>query len=427
MRTSFLSLLICSALLLLAGCQGAPGAAPSTASGSTPTSAATPATTAPSPTPTATATAPASCPTLPAAQPGQAPAAPLSLYAETSNGAFLALNASDGSVRWKAESAVVGGSVASVAVAQNVVYIVTGQGAISALNAFDGALRWCSRAGEHLLSPTRQGFSLAVDQGSVYLGGENGTLLALSASDGGQLWQARAEGGILSLAVADGQVYVSSEGVSGDTVLETLSAFNVSDGTEHWHFQPGNGVFTQPAVANGMVYVAEENPNFPGFLYALQAGDGSEVWHLQEQAGIGFSAPVVLNGVVYTVDSQGAYAFDTSTGAKRWSVQHGSLANLGPVVDTSGFYFGSVDGNTGQVTIYALNLSDGSRRWQAAPTLASLAANVSLAPASSSTGLTVFAALNGVVYLTSYASSGALNASDGQKLWSAAGKALAVG
>ncbi|HEY7355429.1 MAG TPA: hypothetical protein VH590_03150, partial [Ktedonobacterales bacterium] len=103
------------------------------------------------------------------------------------------------------------------------------------------------------------------------------------------------------------------------------------------------------------------------------------------------------------------------------------LANLGPVVDASGFYFGSVNGTTGQVTIYALNLSNGAQRWQTAPALEALAAQMSLAPASSGTGLTVFAALNGRVYLTSSAAVGALDASDGKKLWSAAGAALAIG
>ncbi len=309
-------------------------------------------------------------------------------------------------------------------VAQNVVYAAAEDGEIFALNASNGGLRWCSQAGTGLLSPTFHGaLPLAVSPGTVYLGGPSGMLLALSASDGKQQWQAQAEGGILALAVAAGQVYVSSEGMTDDT----LSAFDASTGKEVWHVQTGNGMFSQPAVANGVVYVKEGNPNFPSFLYALRASDGKQQWQMQFQDGGALSAPVVVNGVIYAVDTQGAYAFDASTGAQRWSAQHQGIANMGPVADTSGLYFASANGNTGQITIVALNLSDGSPRWQEQPTIAALAPGGTLVHASSGTGLTVFAAANGMVYVTSLTASGALNASNGKELWSAAGTALALG
>ena len=151
-------LLICSCLFLLAGCQSAAGAQPSSANGATPTSALAPTATLPpgatlTPSATPTPTSPARCPQLPAAASGDPPTAPLSLYVETSDDVFEALNASDGSVRWKADIAAVGGLVSSLAVEQNVVYIVTGQGAISALNAADGALRWCVMVDRDLTMP----------------------------------------------------------------------------------------------------------------------------------------------------------------------------------------------------------------------------------------------------------------------------------
>ncbi len=434
MRKSCFLLLALSCLLLLAGCQSTASAGPVTSTITASASASTPTRTPTSPAVTVTPTVgpQASCPQLPAAQPGPAPAAPLSLYVVPSDGVLTALNASDGSIRWKEDNAVAGISLAAVAVEQNVVYQLTVDGRLLALNASDGTLRWCDAEGQALLSSIGHGqLYLAVDQDAVYLGGSNNdlnALVALNVSDGKQLWQEQAADDLLTLVAADGQVYVSSEEVSSaGAVSDTLTALNATTGKAVWHFQTGNGIFTQPAVANGVAYVAEGNPNFPSFLYALNASNGSQRWHVQGQASGEFGAPRVLNGVVYVAGSQGVYAFDASTGAQRWKVSPQALTTMGPVVDAGGCYFASVNGNTGQTTIYALNLSNGSQRWQSQPTIAALASGVPLAPASSSTGLTVFAAANGLVYVTTYTSIGALNASDGKQAWSAAGAALAVG
>jgi outer membrane protein assembly factor BamB len=270
-KSCLITALLLSCLLLIAGCSAA-ASGPATASALTPASTPMP-TLAPSPTPTPAPVA--HCPRLPAAQLGQAPAAPASLYVTTSDNALAALNASDGSQRWKEQAAAGDDVVTSVAVENNVVYVATQAGAISALNASNGALRWCVPAWQSVL---------AVDQDAIYVGGGNsGKIAALNVGDGTQRWQAQAEGGVLSLAVADGQLYVSSEGAtSGDT----CSAFSTSDGKEHWHFQTGNGVFTLPAVANGVAYVAEVPlGNSAGFLYALNASDGSQRWHWSPAEG----------------------------------------------------------------------------------------------------------------------------------------------
>ena len=130
---------------------------------------------------------------------------------------------------------------------------------------------------------------------------------------------------------------------------------------------------------------------------------------------------------MYEVDTQGVYAYHASNGALVWRTQHGSMANLGPVVADGEVYMAEESSPPGD--IFAFRASDGKQQWQSQPgalQLARLAALIQR-PASSSTGIRFLAAFGGVVYASHDEVTVALDGGNGKQVWSAAGAAQLMG
>jgi outer membrane protein assembly factor BamB len=364
---------------------------------------------------------------------------PPSLYVRSANGAALeAVNPNDGSVRWQEGIDQVQGWVTAVSVAQNIVYVVTSEGTVSALNASDGRLRWCVSL-DPATPPTNNPLwsHLAVDQQTIYAAGNSGTsLVALNASDGSQRWRGQPTNrDVTALLAAQGRAYVAP-GVSS---CGAVSALNASDGHQTWCFQTTFGLMAPPAMSDGAVYLTEAGPpDSAGFLDALNASDGSSRWRVQEsQGGTGGLQPAVADGVVYVADTWGVAAFSASSGAKRWQVQQ-PAAEAGPAAANGMVYVGALT-DTGAPTIAALSAGTGQQQWQMPLNEGQQFASIALqqCPTSSSTAGPVFNALSVVnsVVVVSYLSTTptthpvivTLNASTGQRGWSAEGVLLAAG
>ena len=140
-----------------------------------------------------------------------------------------------------------------------------------------------------------------------------------------------------------------------------LYALDASTGALLWKYATGDGTYSSPAVANGVVYVGSDDGN----VYALNAGTGALLWkyddrkHYRLLAGGGqwrslcrlrrpqpvrlerqhgrtpvevhnrrqrfTSSPAVANGVVYVGSGDGnVYALDASTGALLWTYTTGA-------------------------------------------------------------------------------------------------------
>jgi eukaryotic-like serine/threonine-protein kinase len=194
------------------------------------------------------------------------------------------------------------------------------------------------------------------------------------------LWSYRTGGGVFnSVTVGNGAVYVG--------VGQTLLALNAKDGSLLWSFATSASIVDQVAVAYGMVYVNG------GFLYALNAGNGSLVWGTQIERTSG--TPVVSQAIVYS-NIPGDYAFghfsaftgvleieDSATlntftvgggilylssdsfitainrsGTFFWSYATGAPVNSTAAVADGVLYEGADDGN-----LYALDASSGAYLW----------------------------------------------------------------
>ncbi len=138
---------------------------------------------------------------------------------------------------------------------------------------------------------------------------------------------------------------------------------NADTGALVWSYATGGQVWSNAAVANGVVYFG----SFDNNVYALNASTGAKLWSYTTGGDIDDS-PAVANGVVYVGSLDGnVYALNASTGAKLWSYTTGSNQNSSPAVANGVVYVAG-----GSSSLYALNASTGALLWSStAPTVVS--------------------------------------------------------
>jgi outer membrane protein assembly factor BamB len=197
-----------------------------------------------------------------------------------------------------------------------------------------------------------------------------------------------------SPAVVNGVVYVSSF----DDNVYTL---NAKTGAKMWQFTAGAGVFSSPAVSNGVVYFGSYDDN----VYALKSTTGAELWHFGTTNYVK-SSPAVVDGVVYIGSFDDAIfaltAGPDSSADIVWDFSSGGSVESSPAVANGLVYVGS-DSNY----LYALEASGpgaGNVVWKFGP----LTNTVTSTPA----------VVDGVVYVGSWDDNVyALNAKFGTEMW----------
>ena len=246
------------------------------------------------------------------------------------------------------------------------VYVLGGDGYLHAIDAATGEQEWVAGAGgpSAYSSPT-------VVNNVVYVvsGGTLGGLLAFDAVTGAELWSGAVNTKYSSPAVANGYVYVGDE----NGIFYAYSASGCGSGfcSPAWTSNGLGPMKSSPAVANGTVYVGSED----GHLYALNANgcspshNCSPLWRGTLPGGTD-SSPAVANGKVYIAAGDGnpahgnLYAFDSngvtncSAGvcAPLWAgVMNGIFPNSSAAIANGVAYVGSDDGH-----LYMFDAATGS-------------------------------------------------------------------
>jgi outer membrane protein assembly factor BamB len=230
-------------------------------------------------------------------------------YVGTAGGSLVALNAADGSERWRHEAgeAILG----TPSVGGGRVYYADFSGRVAALEAQAGEVLWSTpTAGAIVSSPALAGDVLVV-------GNRAYDLLALSAADGSVAWTyyywfSWVES---SATIRDGVAYVgSSDG-------QRLHAFDAATGRLQWSAPTGGSTWAQPAVDDTRVYVgtvgvADYIVAHRGHFLAVDRATGQPAWRFTteragEAATWGFaSSPTVGQRAVYAGGLDGRlYAF----------------------------------------------------------------------------------------------------------------------
>lgn len=139
-----------------------------------------------------------------------------------------------------------------------------------------------------------------------------------------------------SPVVVDGVVYA---------IGNTLDAYNDTTGELIW--RQLDAAYSQPAVANGVIYTESQ---------AFNATTGAKIWNITIGLGSGFgSSAAVADGYFYTTAQEGLACFNASTGSSVWSSNYSCYSC--PAISNGFIFFGS--GNN----IVALNAYSGSKLW----------------------------------------------------------------
>ncbi|MSQ25355.1 MAG: hypothetical protein EXR49_03635 [Dehalococcoidia bacterium] len=159
----------------------------------------------------------------------------------------------------------------------------------------------------------------------------------------------------------DGRLYVALNRVADTSKRNSKAtgfvyALNAKDGAEIWDFPTAGQIFGSPAVQGDRVYVADDK----GIVYAFETPTGERVWERQVSHQKFWSTPTVADGVVYIggMDKR-LYALDSATGSPVWPAPFqadGAIASK-PLVAGDMIYVGAFDR-----TVHAVDRATGKER-----------------------------------------------------------------
>ncbi len=338
------------------------------------------------------------------------PGAPGSLYVTTAYqpdmgpSAMFALNAADGSLRWRRDYGDV--AAGAPALAGGVLYQGLQDGSVSAIRASDGATTWrvmigvpaaysrlllsddvlYVQAGDGLyalkatdgapLERPAPGYSLPPSAapavaGNVFLQ-DRLDVVQVRASDGALGWRFAVpprslDGDDMAYywTVGHGHVYVLN---MSDYQEIALYALNVADGSVAWRYPSLKVELTQQwqvqvvAVDEDSVYLLSNGGE--GYastqLYALDPADGSVRWRAG-QVGAAFKYGKLFHGVLYlTVASTGELvAFEPRDGRLRWRQALGPYDNSLLLLNGDQIFVDSLHAG-----LFVLDVSSGETLWQ---------------------------------------------------------------
>ncbi len=240
------------------------------------------------------------------------------LYVPTGSPTIYALSARDGArLGW--EAAADGDVNAAPAVGDGVVVVPCDDGYLYGFDVADGRRRWRVRTG-----PRGSSFSSPVIvDGVAYAAGKGSYVVAVRPADGELLWRRLTSGHVRGTpAVAKDLVYVASDDVY---------ALDARDGTVRWQTAP----LPSESTASELVLVGDSLlgtiASHIQRLVCLSALDGSLRWSVDLGAWT-FGPPAVAGGVVYMANANTLQALDLENGAPLWQyvVPPGQRITWGP-------------------------------------------------------------------------------------------------
>lgn len=216
----------------------------------------------------------------------------VALSREEEAGGVVVLEAETGERRWSYH--VDGATYWRPAIAGSSVYVQSQAPGVVSLDATTGDVEWTFDADEYPTSPT------VVDDVVYVLDQASGTAYALAGVDGTELWSYDVgDRGAASPVVSDGLVV----GYGRRDDEWSMWAVDAETGEERWRRTGADSNALSPAVADGRVYTTAGTT-----VKARDLADGALVAERSFPAPGGFTDPVVADGVVF-VGGEELHAF----------------------------------------------------------------------------------------------------------------------
>ncbi len=301
---------------------------------------------------------------FPTSATGPSGPAPLSVYVSAINqksAAVYALNAQTGGRRWQYQSKVATGYPY---LDSGVVYFGAADGKVYALDAGSGSVKW---------SQTLSAFPsvIGIANGVLYAGtpsylaynrnAQPGAVYALNASDGSLKWQSKNTGFVGGM---------DSDAIYLTTTDNQVVAVNISDGSLKWYYRADNIPHIEGS-ANGQVYIIT-GPNQGqqhSAFYALNANDGSMQWRFPSGTDNTAMGNVAVDSNIVYLEANAAtglqvysantiFALNVKDGSTRWQTPLQGSALLNAYLDSGTLYASSGGGS-----VYALNTQNGLVVW----------------------------------------------------------------
>lgn len=235
--------------------------------------------------------------------------------------------------------------LSSPTVVDGVVYIGSGDGHVYALDAADGSLRWKFDTGEVVhASPAVARVGATGNDALVVVGSWNSRLFALEAKTGAERWrfQAGVDPVMFNQQGFQSSPTIALDGRGGGTVYvggrdSHVYALDLASGAERWRFSTGfSWVIGTPLVHGGRVYFATSDT---ALVHAVDAATGKPLWQQQDEAYF-FGSPVLAGHTLLIGSLNGSLmARDAASGVLlwRWRTQ-ASRENVGWVLTSQGAF-----------------------------------------------------------------------------------------
>lgn len=187
----------------------------------------------------------------------------------------------------------------------------------------------------------------------IFAPGGDGVLYAIDTK-GATVWEQKlSDYGLWSTPVTDGKLIFQ-------VVMEgKLVALDSETGKIAWQVELDDVLASSPLVSDGVLYLG----TIGGKLHAMQAATGENIWTQQLEGSI-WSHPILNDGTLYIgsmVEVSGRfYALNASDGSKRWEpqVSTGSVLASPVIVGNQVIYV------TDSGRVQALNLETGVATWK---------------------------------------------------------------
>ena len=245
------------------------------------------------------------------------------VFVGTQSGEVVAAPVMGGDLAWRRDLES-GPVLASLLVADDVLYAGTEGGILFALDPATGVEQWKVDVGGAI---TR---GPAFGGGVLYVGAAGGRFTAIDVATHAIRWTADLGAGEVGTpTLGDGLVYAGRGLLAADSD-HALVAIDIADGSIRWRWtSPGGGQAHMGGLANGRVYAATDD----GTLAALDALTGKQIWADRFGEKLPSLVAIVDDVLYLSAEPRSVRAVDARSGVQLWNVEVVGNASMPAVVD----------------------------------------------------------------------------------------------